>query len=794
MPEGAGGDENKLVFEEASQRVKSVKNSEGNVTATYSYDNNGNLNSNGNGLTLSWTPFNKPASISSGANSTQFTYDANNQRVRKRVSTGTQVRDIYYISPQLETEIHGSVRTDRIHVRVGNDVVATVEKQSGVADKVAFIHRDMQGNPDTITDLHGNTLRVTDDTGTVRSSHRLYSPYGELLGYVNATNIPLKTEGTTDNENSYQAKFEAVSDVVREFEALAIRTSDSQGSASISENENSANNNENNNGTSSLTGGGRYSDLNSANADAARALALLESNKDLLEQLAAVIPSEAPKPKRQYRDIRDLTPADIASFKEAAREWEANRRAEEEIEAAEKEEKRRQLLILIYCNPPPGLPDLITRLPVNPPGAGGIGGIGGSGSSAPAQLPEGITCPDDTETPDTGSSSGGGTGSSSGGSGSSSSGGSNGGSGSGGSGSSSGGSGSSSGGSTTTGPLIKGYVAYSKTQVTFTPIEKAEYQGSIAGNLKGYTSQEALAEHGLVHMNARIYDPKAGRFLSADSIIPDPNNPDAYNRYMYVVGNPMMYRDPSGHSFSANDASSIDALEYSVNNSLNNSVVTYTQNTYLSDSSEPNSNVTITAGSASPTDVRSWGDNVNTRTVVDSFVNNEFNIGEFFGELIENVRSNGGLQIARSGSVGGFGPAYGGELGYSYGISIDLNDVGNTRLFFQGAAAFGAGLGFGFYGTQGGILAVSQDQLEAGLSHDITNTMFGFIASSPNHIGEALSGSIDFNENGSGVSGWRMLKSERGGGIGGGVVLFGKRESVTYASPSFNDIIDYFFE
>jgi hypothetical protein len=38
-----------------------------------------------------------------------------------------------------------------------------------------------------------------------------------------------------------------------------------------------------------------------------------------------------------------------------------------------------------------------------------------------------------------------------------------------------------------------------------------------------------------------------GRFLSPDTVIPSPGNPQALNRYSYVYNNPIVYRDPSGH-------------------------------------------------------------------------------------------------------------------------------------------------------------------------------------------------------------------------------------------------------
>ncbi len=67
----------------------------------------------------------------------------------------------------------------------------------------------------------------------------------------------------------------------------------------------------------------------------------------------------------------------------------------------------------------------------------------------------------------------------------------------------------------------------------------------------GFTGHEHLDNVGLIHMNARLYDAKLGRFITADTIIPTKDNLEAFNRYTYVYNNPLSLTDPSGNSPSA---------------------------------------------------------------------------------------------------------------------------------------------------------------------------------------------------------------------------------------------------
>jgi hypothetical protein len=48
--------------------------------------------------------------------------------------------------------------------------------------------------------------------------------------------------------------------------------------------------------------------------------------------------------------------------------------------------------------------------------------------------------------------------------------------------------------------------------------------------------------------NARMYDASLGRFIQPDTIIPGQTNPQTFNRYSYVVNNPIMFTDPTGHA------------------------------------------------------------------------------------------------------------------------------------------------------------------------------------------------------------------------------------------------------
>jgi RHS repeat-associated protein len=63
---------------------------------------------------------------------------------------------------------------------------------------------------------------------------------------------------------------------------------------------------------------------------------------------------------------------------------------------------------------------------------------------------------------------------------------------------------------------------------------------------RGYTGHEHLRTFGLINMNGRMYDPALGQMLSPDNFAGLDGTTQSFNRYSYVMNNPLKYTDPSG--------------------------------------------------------------------------------------------------------------------------------------------------------------------------------------------------------------------------------------------------------
>jgi RHS repeat-associated protein len=70
-----------------------------------------------------------------------------------------------------------------------------------------------------------------------------------------------------------------------------------------------------------------------------------------------------------------------------------------------------------------------------------------------------------------------------------------------------------------------------------------------------FTSKERDAETGLDYFGARYYGFSHGRFVAPDALLSSgrPSSPQSWNRYAYVLNNPLAYTDPTGfYTYAAN--------------------------------------------------------------------------------------------------------------------------------------------------------------------------------------------------------------------------------------------------
>jgi RHS repeat-associated protein len=101
--------------------------------------------------------------------------------------------------------------------------------------------------------------------------------------------------------------------------------------------------------------------------------------------------------------------------------------------------------------------------------------------------------------------------------------------------------------------LVVDWQGRTVSEIRYTPW--GETRWSWDTDARGYT-ERLFTSHKRENQNhtgnlsdfgGRFYSSYTARFISADVLVTDPNNPAVYNRFSYVGNNPLRYTDPDGH-------------------------------------------------------------------------------------------------------------------------------------------------------------------------------------------------------------------------------------------------------
>ena len=180
------------------------------------------------------------------------------------------------------------------------------------------------------------------------------------------------------------------------------------------------------------------------------------------------------------------------------------------------------------------------------------------------------------------------------------------------------------------------------TQAIYTPGSEPElFLG------RGYTGHEHLAVFGLINMNARLYDPALGRFLSPDPYVQNPDFSQNFNRYSYCLNNPLIYVDQNGEWFLIDDliAAAIGGIFNVIVNAVQGNIHSVGQGFALFGTGAASGFVTIYAGPIAGAAVLG---------ATNSIINQGFNNG--WGNI-------DWMQVGSSGIMGGATSYIGGNLG-----------------------------------------------------------------------------------------------------------------------------------
>jgi RHS repeat-associated protein len=193
-----------------------------------------------------------------------------------------------------------------------------------------------------------------------------------------------------------------------------------------------------------------------------------------------------------------------------------------------------------------------------------------------------------------------------------------------------------------------------------------------------FTGQEFDRDTGLYYYGARYYHPVFATFTQADSIIPNPYDPQSLNRYAYTLNNPLKYVDPTGHDPNqAQMGSTSDVTKY---NTFNDMVSFYGS---MNNHNDLRKVAYVYSSEYGPIDLShfSWGAGVSS--ISNGILNNKnsFLITKYGGEGVESLQKL--LGPIQSHSANSYEDRTSNVLGAIYGIGWSNNLKSENPMTFE---------------------------------------------------------------------------------------------------------------